>query len=140
MAYAYRLREALLKQGKDFDRAASDDLVAMRDWPANPAGYNNLAWTVATGDWPARKSLFPQALAAANQAIRLQTAAGTLQITKSDLGNYHDTLACLYAYAGDFKTAADIERKAIGFSSTPEFEKRLALFSGTSPKDCTGEP
>ncbi len=140
LAYAYRLRGGLWKRRKDYDRAVADYMTAMRDWPASPAAYNNFAWIVASVEWPARKSLYAHALAAAERAVQLQDASELSVLTRTDLGNYYDTLACLQAYAGDFQKAADTERRAIATSPQTEFEERLANLIGPDPKDCTSAP
>jgi hypothetical protein len=141
IGYLYRLRIPLWKTRHDFDRAIDDYQAAMADWSTSPVSFNGFAWTVATVDWPARKSLLPRAQSAIETAIRLQIASGSPAITRAGLGDYYDTRACLYAYVGDFSKATTAERQAIALFEypIPEFESHLAKFSGSNPQDCTGE-
>lgn len=139
MGYAANLRAPLWKSQKQYLRALVDYQKDMRDRPYHPAGFNNFAWLVATVDLPERQSYRAEALKAATQAITLQREAGAPALTRKDLANYLDTLACVYAYAGDFTSASTTESEAISISAEPDFRQRLERFKGATPADCTGE-
>lgn len=138
MGYAHTLRAALWKRKGDYDRAVQDYRTAMRDRPDSPIAYNGFAWIVATTDWPARDALRADALQAAERAVSLQRSSGDTRLTRSGISDYMDTLACLYAGAGDFNKAIAAEQGALAVSHRAEFRTRLASFSGANPKDCTG--
>jgi hypothetical protein len=127
IAYALSIRASVWqKQGK-FDRAIQDYGNAMAH-TASPGIFNNFAWFVATQDMPQRPGLKGEALRAAVKAVSLKRSA-----------NYLDTLACTYAYIGDFTKAVTIEQEAIGLRADSQFKARLGLFQNATPKDCTGQ-
>ena len=75
-----------------------------------------------------RQQLQKEALLAMEKVVLTSTTA-----------NRKDTLACVYALAGDFVRARKYEEEAKDQSGDPAFEKRLAKFTQQPPKDCTGE-
>lgn len=54
-----------------------------------------------------------------------------------------DTLACMYAYRGDFANAVATEEKAIELAHNKivdDLKRRVGKFTASPPRDCTGEP
>jgi hypothetical protein len=128
MAYAYRLRAIFWKSRNNIQKAMTDYRESARLYPEHPYAFNNFAWIVATKEYPERASNKDEAIAAANRAVAIQR-----------IPDYLDTLACVYAYAGDFARAAAIEQEAAaGAPSKTIFADRVRQFNDSSPKDCTG--
>ena len=138
MGYAYILRAPIWKRNRAFDRAIADYHMAIRDRPDSPTAYNNLAWQVATTNWPGRQGLQSEAMASGDKALSLQESSGDRRLTNSDIANFGDTRACLLALASDFKGAAAAEAKVVSLSPKPEFIERLKSFQASTPHDCTG--
>jgi hypothetical protein len=138
MGYAATLRAPLWKNQKQYLRALSDYRDDVRDRPGHPVAFNNFAWLVATTGFPQRESYKAEALQAATQAVALQRQAGAPELTRKDLANYLDTLACVYAYGGDYKSANTAESEAVSISAKPEFKQRQEMFTKAVPTDCTG--
>jgi hypothetical protein len=104
----------------------------MNDFPERPGAHNGFAWIVATKDIPHRRDHLDDALAAASKASAAREDADIL-----------DTLACVYAYKGDFAKALETEEHAIRVATAenkPAFERRRDKFRPEIQKDCTGEP
>jgi tetratricopeptide (TPR) repeat protein len=128
MAYAYRLRGSFWNSQKKYQNALNDFRQSARLDPAHPAAFNELAWIVATKDFSERATDKDEAVNAAKEAVSIQR-----------IPNYLDTLACIYAYAGHFAQAVDIEKEASdGAPYKPEFAARLQQFQSNPPKDCSG--
>jgi hypothetical protein len=128
MAYAYRLRGLFWNSQKMYRQAIADFRQSGLLHPEHPAAPNELAWIVATKELPDRASYKEEAIAAANRAVSIQR-----------IPNYVDTLACVYAYAGNFERAAELENEAAaGEPSKEAFAARARQFKSTSPMDCTG--
>jgi hypothetical protein len=138
MGYAATLRASLWKNQKQYLRALSDYRDDMRKRPEHPVAFNNFAWLVATTDFLQRQSYKAEALQAATQAVALQRQAGAPELTRKDLANYLDTLACVYACRGDYISANTAESEAVSISANPEFKQRQEMFTKTVPTDCTG--
>ncbi|MGJ4997709.1 hypothetical protein ACQR0Z_25010 [Bradyrhizobium sp. HKCCYLS3077] len=138
MGYAATMRAPLWKKQKQYIRALSEYRQDMRDRPGHPSPFNNLAWLIVTTDFSERESLRAEALQAATQAVSLQRQAGAAAVTRENLANYLDTLACAYAYAGDYKNAIASEMEAVSLSANVEFRQRQAMFANSPPNDCTG--
>lgn len=128
IAYVLTLRAAAWQRAKQYSRAVDDYRGAMQRNPGHPGALNNLAWMVATKEFPERSNLKEEALAAANLAVSIQRTP-----------NHLDTLACIYAFTGDFAEAARLEKEAYDASPSQDFAKRLAQFRETKPRDCTGD-
>jgi hypothetical protein len=128
LSYALTLRVPLWKSKGLFDRAVGDYREAIRLFPEHPYAYNNFAWLVATKDFQGRAGYKNEAVAAASKAVAINRTP-----------DYLDTLACAYAFTGDFAQAAAMENEALaGEPSNKEFSERLKQFQASSPKDCTG--
>jgi hypothetical protein len=136
MGYAAILRAPLWKERKEYLRVVSEYRTDMQDRPGHPLAFNNFAWLVATTNFPQRESYKAEALQAAIQAVALQRQAGAPRFTRDDLANYLDTLACMHAYSGDFKSAEIAESEAASISAKPEFKQRQGTFA--AHMDCTG--
>ena len=138
MAYVLSLRGGLWERRRAFSQASADYLKAMKEFPERPGAYNSFAWLVATRIFPERQSYKNDALEAANRAVSIRKHS-----------DYLDTLACTYALVGDFDNAAAAERAALEKlrEEAPHdyqkvravFQARLAGFTASVPKDCTGE-
>jgi len=124
--YALALRAGLWSKRQDYSRAVQDDRAAMRLYSQAPIGYNNLAWLVATNEFPNRKKLVPEALRAASHAVSLNR-----------IPNYLDTLACMEALVGNFDQAVRVETEAVAHSGQLSFAENLAKFRNN--QNCTGE-
>jgi tetratricopeptide (TPR) repeat protein len=128
MSYVLTLRAELWARQNAFDRAIKDYREAMRLFPERPGAYTGFAWLVATKDFPERAKYRQAALAAAERAVALRRNA-----------DYLDTLACAYAFAGNFLRAASYEREAReGMPSNSQYKRRLEQFEASKPADCTG--
>jgi hypothetical protein len=100
---------------------------AMRLFPERAGAYTGFAWPVATKDFPERTRYREAASAAAERAVALRRIPDDL-----------DTLACAYAFAGDFPRAASHEREARdGVPSNSQYKRRLEQFEASRPADCT---
>jgi uncharacterized Ntn-hydrolase superfamily protein len=76
----------------------------------DPMLYNEIAWEMAINNYR-----LPQALELALKALSLAP----------DDANIIDTVAEIYARMGNFKKAAELEKKAYSLSPNPEFKKKL---------------
>ncbi len=131
-AYETSLRGQVWEKSGFYTEAVNDDLQAMKAFPERPGAYNAFAWVVATKVFPKRNSYSDDALAAALKAVTMREDSGFL-----------DTLACVYAYRGDFAEAAATEKTALTLSpkkTENDFKRRLGKFTSAVPQDCTGEP
>jgi hypothetical protein len=131
-AYESSLRGNLWDRTGHYSEAVRDYQAAISKWPERPGAYNGLAWDVATKDFPERKSLSDSAMNAALEASNARPDA-----------NIMDTLACMYAYRGDYANAIATEEKAIELAPQKivgDLKNRLAKFKASPPRDCTGEP
>lgn len=131
-AYETSLRAHLWERAGRYDKALLDYLQAMKDFPERPGAYNGFAWLVATKEIPNRNAYKEDALAAALKA----------SVARED-ANILDTLACVYAFMGNFAKAIEVEELAIKVAtadSIPDFRRRLDNFRPGIQKDCTGEP
>jgi tetratricopeptide (TPR) repeat protein len=128
--YAIGLRASIWETLDKYDSAISDYRAAIRFYPQDHTYYNNFAWIVATKELRNRKELQKDALAASQHARTVMRTA-----------NYLDTLACVYAFTGDFKKAILLESEAVKTARGKDeaaFRERLAGFLNPKPKDCTG--
>lgn len=75
----------------------------------DPLLYNEIAWEMAINNYR-----LPQALALAHKAL----------ILAPDDANIIDTVAEIYARMGNFKKAADLEKRAYTLTSNPEFKNK----------------
>jgi hypothetical protein len=128
MSYVLTLRAELWAQQNSIDRAIADYREAMRLFPERPGAYTGFAWLIATTDFPQRSKYREAALAAARRGLALRRNP-----------DYLDTLACAYAFAGDFPRAAEYERQAHEDApSNSHYLRRLQQFEAQHPADCTG--
>ena len=127
MSYVLTLRADLWVRQKSFERAIADYREAIRLFPERPGAYSGLAWLVATREFAGRVKYRYAALAAAKRAASLRRNADNL-----------DTLACAYAFAGDFDRALDSERAAIEIEPlNSQYSRRVQNFKANPPNDCT---
>ena len=128
--YEAHLRALIWKGTGHFKETVADFRAAMQAFPERPASFNEFAWVVAANEFPERASLSDQALDAALRAVA----------TRKD-PEYEDTLACVYAFRGDFAKAIETEKAALMHpprNDKEDFERRLGYFM--SGRDCTHEP
>ena len=126
MSYALTLRADLWIDQNAFARAIDDYKEAIRLFPQRPGAHAGLAWMLATKDFPERSKYKRLALKSAKQAVRLRRNADNL-----------DTLACVYAFIGDFGRAATAEREALKQAPTnADYLRRIEAFSGNQPMNC----
>jgi tetratricopeptide (TPR) repeat protein len=91
----------------EYRRALAAYEEALQDDPERHGALNDLAWLVAT---------CPEAtLRDGKRAVELASRA--CRITNFAHESYVDTLAAAHAEAGDFQTAVELQRKAIGMLS-----------------------
>ena len=129
IALVRMLRIPLWEQQGSFVRAIDGHREAMRSFPEYPSIYNDFAWLVATKDFPERANYKDEALAAAKKAVSLNR-----------IPEYLDTLACVYALAGDFEQAVAHQYEVLtGAPAEEAFAERALLFKAIPPKNCTGE-
>jgi tetratricopeptide (TPR) repeat protein len=127
-AYLFFVRALIWKKRQNYERAVADYRRATTLDPTQPDPLNNVAWMIATRDFPGRQNEKQFALSAATQAVAIRPSANQL-----------DTLACTHALNGDFAQAATVQARAIvADPDNSEFRERLAMFQGLSPRDCTG--
>ena len=117
----------------EYDKAIANYNQAIRVAPANPLGYNNRAWVMAT--CPAAKHRDGA------KAIKDATKACELTDWKNPL--YLDTLAAAYAERSQFDKAVEHQEKAVehqekAIELTPEAERntyrtRLGLYKSGKP-------
>jgi tetratricopeptide (TPR) repeat protein len=126
ISYALTLRADLWIDQKAFARAIDDYKEAIRLFPQRPGGYAGLAWMLATKEFPERSNYKRLAITSAKQAVRLRRNADNL-----------DTLACVYAFIGDFDSAVTAEREALTQApANADYLRRIEAFSGNQPIDC----
>jgi hypothetical protein len=130
-AYERSLRGSLWERQSNYEKALLDYKQAIADFPERPGNQNNFAWLVATKNLSQRRELLPSALAAAVKASEARVDANVL-----------DTLACIYALAGNFDKAIETEMHAVDAATEEDktaFERRLNKFRAEPRSDCTGE-
>ncbi len=125
---AYLNRGRVWWKKKDFDKVLADCDEAIRLAPSNPGGYNLRAWLYAT--CPDEK--YRDGKKAVEDARRACEMSAWRQ------GSYIDTLAAAYAEAGDFRRAAEQQRRALEFAdfartSGDEARRRLELYQQSKP-------
>lgn len=130
MGYVIRLRAWNWQRHGRMDLAMADWRNAADLWPESPTAANEFAWAVSAGDQPGRDAWKADAVALAERAVALQRDA-----------NHLDTLACAYAFNGEFPKAAETERAALavfdgGDRVRREFQARLDRFE--AGQDCSG--
>ncbi len=116
----------------EYDRALAVYEELLRDDPENLGALNNLAWLLAT---------CPEAkLRDGKRAVELAARACQLTLRLSgDLNSsYLDTLAAAHAEAGDFETAVEVQREAIGMLPPEDpnakgFRDRLEGYTASKP-------
>lgn len=131
MGYVVRLRAWNWQRFDRMDLAMADWRRAADLWPGHPAAANEFAWTVAAGDYPGREAWKADAVVLAQRAVALRRDSSHL-----------DTLACAYAFAGDFARAREAEQDALNElperdGSRSEYEARAELFA--DGRDCSGQ-
>ena len=128
MAYLLTVRAQVFERGKSFARASEDYRKGIKLFPERAGGYNNFAWMIATKEFQERSAMKQEGLEAAEHAVSINRTP-----------NYLDTLACSYAFAGDFVKAAKYEDEASKKEpGNKVFQSRFEQFNASSPKDCTG--
>jgi hypothetical protein len=131
-AYETSLRGKLWERKGSYTEASRDYLLAMRTFPEHPGAFDGFAWVVATKVFPERSGYSDEALTAALKAVAVREDP-----------NFLDTLACVYAYKGNFTKAAATEERAVRLAPkkyVDDFSRRLKKFGPTVLQDCTGEP
>ena len=126
--------EVLLKGKKDVSAAAkkADEIAPKVD---DAEALNMMAWTLATTD----------EAPSAETAATAQKLVDAALVKKPDNAEFMDTAARVAAVKKDFKTAADIEAKAIDkcadASQKPDMDKALAAYkAGHLPDGATPQP
>lgn len=130
-AYLLNIRSGSWRRVGLARNGLADLQEAMKLAPHRPDPFNNFAWLVSTTVVEDREALKAPALAASQHAVELDRSAG-----------YLDTLACAYALNGDMIRARAVMEEAIARASAEQvadFRRRLALFGGLAPTDCTGQ-
>jgi tetratricopeptide (TPR) repeat protein len=130
-SYETSLRGSLRERTGRYSEAVRDYQEAIAGWLERPGPYNGLAWVVATKPFPERQSLSDTAMAAALKASSARPDA-----------NIMDTLACMYAYRGDFANAIATEEKAIELAPQKildDLKRRVSKFKSSPAQDCSGE-
>lgn len=127
-AYLLFVRALSWKKRERYDQAVADYKQATALDPAQPDPWNNVAWMIATREFPGRHNEKRFALTAATRAVAIRPSANQL-----------DTLACAHALNKDFSQARTVQGRAIAADpDNAEFRDRLTMFQGPSPRDCTG--
>lgn len=110
---------------KDYGRAESSYLAALRLLPDNAEALNNLAWLYATAEDPSWRSA-SKALLFARKAAKLDPKPHIL-----------DTLAESYFINGDFQNAVEIIDEALAQDPVdrPYFEKQRSKFQSHIDKE-----
>lgn len=128
--YESELRGNIWQRNGRYTDAAKDFLEGMKKFPERPGAYNGFAWAVASKEFSERENYSDEALAAALKAVAIRQDA-----------SYEDTLACVYAFRGDFTNAIETEKRAlqhVPVKLKDDFMRRLNKFEAA--KDCSGEP
>jgi hypothetical protein len=125
MGYVYGIRGDLRGRRRQYTHAIEDFRKSISLYPESPKSSNNLAWMVATKDFPERGNLGSEALAEAKRAVGIQRNA-----------NHLDTLACVFAALGDFSSAVVTATEAVRLNAKPEFRERLERLK--AKQDCKG--
>jgi tetratricopeptide (TPR) repeat protein len=128
ISYLTSIRAALWSQKGELVKSLADYRAAIALFPEHPTAYNNFAWAVATKEFAERDKVKNEALGYADMAIKIERVP-----------NFLDTVACMYAFTGDFAKAVTYQKEAIaGAPQSDEFRERLKWFEATPPRDCTG--
>jgi len=124
ISYARTLRADLWIAQKNYDRAIEDYRAAIRLFPQRPGAYAGLAWMLATIKFGTSARYRRLAVESAKYAVRLRRNADNL-----------DTLACAYAFAGDFNGAVIAEKAALRLAPTNgDYSLRMQTFD--KRRDC----
>jgi hypothetical protein len=127
-AYVLAIRASIWQSRNMFQHAVDDYRQSIKLSPGHPIAANNFAWMIATKEYPERVTFKEEALAAANKAVSIHRTS-----------NHLDTLACVYAYVGDFARAGEIESEALAAApSNAMYAARVQQFRSATPKDCNG--
>lgn len=127
-SYLIGLRGQVRAGDGDLAGALADSREAIAMFPEHPVPYNTFVWLVATKDFSGRDRHRDEALGLARRMVELTRSPG-----------YLDTAACMFAHAGDFATAAQLQREAVaGAPDVPELAERLGWFVSADKRDCTG--
>ena len=124
----YRSRGVVHENLGFFAQAIDDYSQAAKMDPDDFASRNSMAWILATAP-KADLRKGKRAVQAAQEALNLQ-----------DSPSHRDTLAAAYAEAGDFSSAVEIQKEAIGMlrdlgakDAVQDFERRLSLYQQGQP-------
>jgi len=125
IGYAYAIRAAVRNVHQDYPKALLDFRKSIELYPESPLASNNLAWMIATKVFDGRDQLKDEGVREATRAVSVLRTANQL-----------DTLACAFAFRGDFAAATRTETEAIALNPNDAFSERLRRFA--IPQDCTG--
>lgn len=129
MAYILALRGMTWDNQHRYAEALADYIASSGQDPSRPLSFNNAAWIVATREFAGRETFRDYAVGAAERAAGLEGTASRL-----------DTLACAYAYKGDFEKARETQELAVAQAPNDgAIRRRLGYFQAATPRDCTGE-
>lgn len=128
VAYLLTIRAGLWRDQQRYPEAISDYNDAIRLDPKRFMAHNNLAWMISTRDFPSRSDQKHIAILSSLRAA-----------ISNEKALYYDTLACSFAFNGQFKEAVIAQEKAVALEpSSLEYRERLEMFRATPPQDCTG--
>jgi tetratricopeptide (TPR) repeat protein len=123
--YAKLLSAEEWTRSSHYKSAAESLIQARRLYPSSATAANNFAWLIATKQFTERKGYSREALREAKRAVSLV-----------DKPNHLDTLACAYAFNGDFRHAVETSEEAVRREPNEAYRARLKTLK--SGHDCTG--
>ncbi len=125
--WAYYNRGNALRRKGDIENALKDYEEAIRIHPMDPAGYNQLAWVLATCSEANVR----------NGAKAVEYAKQACELSGWKNGDYIDSLAAAYAESGDFQEAIKWQQNAIELGKKTQLTfnrpKRLELYKQDKP-------
>jgi len=122
------VRGITFQSAKKFHESINEYRVAITKYPQSPAARNNIAWLFVSD-----KSV--QQIVTKEEALELMLKACDIYRTDNSL----DTLACVYAENGDFKSAITIETEAYSMKALPKYKQMIdAFYKGKTWLDLFG--